>query len=294
MNIDHARYFSELAKTQHIQKTARKLGISPTAISHGISRLEEELGFALTTKAGRNILLTDKGIEFARKIEGVLRQLDGIREELAGDRILPGTYTLGITHGLLGLLLDPRVSREMARTGEVDFELRSLRSAEVVRAVLAGEVDLGICYSPQSHPGLRSETLRRGELVFVADKEHPVFKVRSPVARTAVLNQAPAIGTKAFQGIDNCESHPAFDRLLLKPDYRFVVDSYELMPPLLRGMDTWAFVPDVFLQAHRDWLRAVDLGRISAPYTIEAVWNKDRKPLLLYRNLLTLMRGKPA
>jgi DNA-binding transcriptional LysR family regulator len=286
MNLDHVRYFAELARHQHIQKTAKRLNISPTAISHGIARLEEELGFSLTTKAGRNILLTDKGLEFARRMEGILRQLDGVKEELSGDRVLPGTYTLALTHGLLGLLADEASVCEMARGEGVSVEISSLRSADVVQAVAEGSVDLGICYSPQAHPSLRTRELRRGQLVFVARKEHPAHRARGAAARLRALADSPAIGTKAFQGIENCERHPVFTRLKLRPDYRLVVDSYESMLALLRESDTWAFVPDVLLAANRDWLRTVDVGPAAAPYTIEAVWNKDRKPPLLYRQLL--------
>ena len=44
MNFDQLRYFVETARFEHIGKAAKSVAISPSAISHAIANLEDELG----------------------------------------------------------------------------------------------------------------------------------------------------------------------------------------------------------------------------------------------------------
>ena len=128
--------------------------------------------------------------------------------------------------------------------------------------------------------------VNKGRLVFCARKKHPVFNAKSAKEKISMLNQSQAIGIKASQGIENCESHPSFLKLGINPNYQYVVDSYEFKLSILRDTNTWGFLPEVYLDENKSWLSKVDLGEFSAPYTIEALWNKNRAPMRLYRLIL--------
>lgn len=291
MNINHAKYFLELSRIRHLSRAARLLRISPTAISHAIAKLEEELGVALTTKVGRGIAITDKGVEFARKMEKIIRELDEIKNALDGNAISQGRYRMAMAPGLLPILFDRRFRDQIEDAREVTLEIQSRSSAGVIAEVLNGNVDIGICFSPLEHPNLLRKTLHCGRLVCVARETHPVFKTDSVARRVRILNEGFAIGAKASQGIENCESHPLFQKLNLSPQYRYIVDSYEAKYSVLSQTETWAFVPEVIAKGWKR-IRPIHLGEYQAPYTVDAVWSKSQNPPLLFRNLLSSMRQR--
>lgn len=83
MNIRHLRFFVELAKTEHMAKTAEKLGISQPSLSYAISSIEEELGVPLFEKEGRNIRLTNYGKIYLEYVKSGLSDLDRGSEYIA-------------------------------------------------------------------------------------------------------------------------------------------------------------------------------------------------------------------
>lgn len=286
MNIDHARYFLTLSTTQHIQKAANLLGISATAISHGVAKLEEEMNVKLTAKVGRNIILTEKGIEFARRIQPILEQIEKVKEGIGGDLLSSGLYKMAVTHSLFPVIQSKKFFDVLQMKKDITLDIQAKRSAEVVTMVVDGSVDFGFCLSPTDHPFLDRKVIYRGKLVFCARKQHPVFKARSHEAKIKMMNESDAIGIKASQGIENCENHPSFKKLKLTPNFRFVVDTYDLRLAVLKNVNAWALIPDFFVEQNKSWLQEIDLGDFPSPYTIEAVWNKNRSPLRLYKLIL--------
>lgn len=285
MNLDHAKYFLTLSETQHIQKAAHILGISSTAISHGVAKLEEELDVQLTAKSGRNIILTEKGIEFARKIRPLLGELENVKASLGGDVLISGHYKMAFTHNLFPVFRNKNIFEIVENNSDVTLELQSKRSGEVVSSIADGTVDFGFCLSPLDHPDLERKVIHKGKLVFVARKKHPIFKVTKMDEKVRMLNESPAVGSKAARGVENCESHPSFKKLKITPNFKYVTDAYDINLSILRDTNSWAFVPDFYLEEH-PWLQEIKLSDTKAHYTIEAVWNKNRTPLRFYNMIL--------
>src|SRR5947209_8096453 len=101
MKLEQLNYFSTVAKTQHIGRAAKMVNISPSAISHSIRALEEELGHKLFQKAGKNIFLTDMGKRFAKKAQYLLDEAEKVKLEfLSPDSPLEGVFRVGASHGL--------------------------------------------------------------------------------------------------------------------------------------------------------------------------------------------------
>lgn len=76
MNILQLKYFNKLAESEHYGQTAKMLGITQSALSNSISRLEKELGVSLFKREGRNVRLTECGVEFNSHITELLRNLN--------------------------------------------------------------------------------------------------------------------------------------------------------------------------------------------------------------------------
>ena len=61
MELQQLRYFDEVARTQHVTNSAKKLNVAQPALTQSIRRLERELGVTLFERVGRNVRLTACG-----------------------------------------------------------------------------------------------------------------------------------------------------------------------------------------------------------------------------------------
>lgn len=57
MELQQLRYFDEVARTQHVTNSAKKLNVAQPALTQSIRRLERELGVTLFERVGRNVRL---------------------------------------------------------------------------------------------------------------------------------------------------------------------------------------------------------------------------------------------
>src|SRR5436190_23187236 len=108
MKFDQLQYFVEAARRQHIGQAALFLHISPSAISHSITALEEEFGKRLFEKHGRQIKLTPHGKLLLDRAEFLLTEAHRVREELSSDQLeMRGHYRIAATHTLCSEFLTP-------------------------------------------------------------------------------------------------------------------------------------------------------------------------------------------
>jgi len=74
--------FTVLAKTESLTETGRQLYLTPSAISHAMRHLEEDVGCRLFIKAGKKIALTEAGEALLYHAHRALDELDQARRTL--------------------------------------------------------------------------------------------------------------------------------------------------------------------------------------------------------------------
>ncbi len=82
MTDKRLQVFCTLAECLSFSQTAKLTGISQPAVTKHIAALEAEFGCALFVRFGRNVMLTEKGVEilpYARKILDAYTVLDGLK-----------------------------------------------------------------------------------------------------------------------------------------------------------------------------------------------------------------------
>lgn len=78
MDFLQLRYFYDVAQTEHMTNSARRLHVAQPALSRTILKLEEELGCKLFERTGRRIKLSPSGEFLKQKAERILSEIDGI------------------------------------------------------------------------------------------------------------------------------------------------------------------------------------------------------------------------
>lgn len=82
MELLQLKYFLDVAETQHVTRSARRMHVAQPAITQAIHRLEDELGVPLFAHKGRNIILTEYGRYFRDRLLPLAREFTRLPEDL--------------------------------------------------------------------------------------------------------------------------------------------------------------------------------------------------------------------
>ncbi|MEM7245401.1 MAG: LysR family transcriptional regulator [Acidobacteriota bacterium] len=235
---------------------ARALGLTQSAVSHGLARLERQLGETLVvrgappepTEAGRRVL------EFA---SSVTDRLGGLEDELAALRRHRGqVLRLGaspsVTESVLPGLLDAFVRRHP----EHRLQVATVASRELVGRVRAGELELGLGPFPGRAEGLRLQRQSEEELTLHVGRPHPLA---TRLARGDERALRECVLVTSY--LDPPEERPSRSRLRHRFAATWQVSDLRLRVDLIAAGHALAFLPrrHVTRQAKGRGLRA--LGR---------------------------------
>ncbi|MGR9355155.1 LysR substrate-binding domain-containing protein [Rhizobium leguminosarum] len=117
--------FARAASLGNYTSAARSLGVSPSAISKSVQRLEAQLGLRLFARTTRSLTLTSEGRELHEKTLRLLRQAEEIEQTATAARSEP-SGTLRITAPLpIGVhILSPAIPKFRALYPKLSIDLR--------------------------------------------------------------------------------------------------------------------------------------------------------------------------
>jgi DNA-binding transcriptional LysR family regulator len=114
--------FVQTAQAQSFVATGRAMGISSSAVSKSISRLEERLGVRLFQRSTRSVRLTSEGEVFLERCQRILGELEAAEHELSTMTQLPrGRLRVGLPYA--GGLVLPLISEFMKRFPDIELDL---------------------------------------------------------------------------------------------------------------------------------------------------------------------------
>ncbi len=289
MHLDRLKTFKALSETLHVRRTAARLHLSQSAVSQQISTLEEELGVMLLERIGRRVFLTPAGRALADEAGKILaavdRALESVRNYGSGES---GRLRLGAST-TPGVYLVPEVLGKF-RTAlpQVTVSLRIANSAEVERALVENELDLGII----------GEDITQEELFQVAIGDDLIVGVAAPSLlgktrrlRPAELDRVPLVAREGGSATQRyVDQGLAGIGVRLSPAYQFPSPEAQVRAAIAGlGM---AFVSR---RVAADPLAAGRLVEISVPglrlmRPITAAYHRDKHVSAAMRQLIDLAR----
>lgn len=254
-----------------VARAARRLGLSPSAMSRSLARLREVTGDPLLVRAGRGLAPSPRATELRERVaqlvhdaQAALRPADTL--DLAR---LDRAFTLRTSEGFVenfGARLLARVSREAP-----GVRLRFLPKLDKDSAPLRdGSVDLetGVV-SKATGPELRAQALFRDRFIGVMRKAHALAKGRITLARYSAARHVLVSRRGVAKG-------PVDDALVptgLKRDVAVTVGGYSAALALVRASDLIATVPERHTGDLRAGLHAFDLPVAVPPITVSLLWH---------------------
>jgi DNA-binding transcriptional LysR family regulator len=144
MTLDQLRIFVAVAERRHVTQGAAALNMAQPAASAAIATLEASIGTRLFDQVGRGIALTEAGrllLPEAKAALARLAQAEQALDDLQGLR--RRHLVLHASQTIAGYWLPSRLHRFRQAWPAVGLELVIGNTAQVARAVLEGDAELG-------------------------------------------------------------------------------------------------------------------------------------------------------
>lgn len=163
------RTFEVAARHQSLAKAAAELGLTDSAVSHQLRRLEQALGVHLFEKAGRGVVLTQSGRVFARSVGQALQDVARTAASLADADAQGGRLTIACPAMFASKWLAKNLGGFRADHPSIECHIRLVDNERVEDAA---EVDIGILFGDGARPGTWSRLL---EVVAIAPACSPLL-----------------------------------------------------------------------------------------------------------------------
>ncbi len=248
--------FVAAAEEGSISAAARRLGVSPSAVSQQLAGLETALGAILLDRSGRPVQVTPAGIMFRRHAQTILNAASEARAELAMAD-LSGMTTLRI-----GVIEDfdsdvtPRLLSALSRDLKgCRFLLETGASHRLMDQLEARALDIVV--AADSAGEASSEDWREVHPLM----SEPFVAVAPP---GAAIGDLPLIQYTA-RHLMGRQIAAHLSRHGIKPAHRFELDSYAAILAMVAGGEGWTILTPLALHQARAFRPQVEVRPLPFP-----------------------------
>jgi DNA-binding transcriptional LysR family regulator len=254
-----------------VARAAKRLRLSPSAMSRALARLRETTGDPLLVRAGRGLVPTRRALELRERVsllvqdgQAVLRPIDKLDLKL-----LVRTFTLRTSEGFVesfGPDLIARVSKDapgvrLRFVQKPDKESTPLREGAV-------DLETGVV-GKTTGPEVRAQALFRDRFVGVVRKRHPLSQGKITPSRYAAGRHILV----SRRGLDKGPIDDALELLELHRQIVTIVDGFATALGLARASDLIATVPERHTRTLRAGMHSFPLPVSMPEMTISMLWH---------------------
>jgi DNA-binding transcriptional LysR family regulator len=261
----------------NVSRAARRLRLSPSAMSRALARLREATGDPLLVRAGRGLVPTPRALELRERVGQLVQDGEEVlRPSRNLDlRHLVRTFTLRTSEGFV----DNFGPDLLARVGEQapGVRLRFMQKPDKDSAPLRdGTVDLetGVVVETTA-PEVRAQALFRDRFVGVVRMGHALCKGKITSSRYAAGRHI-CVSRRGFDEEPIDEEGPireALKRLGLKRQIGTIVGGFSTALALARATDLIVSVPERHTGRLRTGMHSFPLPVSTPQFTVSLLWH---------------------
>lgn len=254
-----------------VARAARRLRLSPSAMSRALARLRETTGDPLLVRAGRGLVPTPRALELRARVGRLVEEAQEVlRPAQALDlRGLVRTFTLRSSEGFaenFGPDLIARFGREapgvrLRFMQKPDKDSTSLRDGTV-------DLETGVV-GDTTGPEVRAQALFRDRFIGVVRMGHPLDEGEITPARYAAGRHIIV----SRRGRDKGPIDEALNALGLERQVATIVGGFSTALALARTSDLIASVPERHTEALRQGMHSFPLPVPTPEITISLLWH---------------------
>lgn len=255
-----------------VTAAARRLRLSPSAMSRALSRLRETLGDPLLVRKGRGLVPTPRALEVRGHVGKVVEDARTLLRPSAPLDLkrLQRTFTLRTTEGFVESFGPTLVARTLKEAPGVQLRLvpKADKDARLLREGLV-DLETGVI-DRETAPELRARALFRDRYLGVVRKGHPLARGKPTAARYAAGRHVAFSRAGHARGpIDE-----ALASLGLEREIAVVVGGFGSALALARSSELIATVPARHTAGLRSGMVSFTLPFATAEMTVSMLWHQ--------------------
>lgn len=254
-----------------VVRAAKRLQLSPSAMSRALARLRETTGDPLLVRAGRGLVPTPRALELRERVTQLVQETEAVlRPARAPDpKLLTRTFTLRTSEGFVenfGPELITRVG-EQAPGVRLCFLQKSDKDSRPLRDGII-DMETGVVEKTTA-PELRVQALFRDRYIGVVRKGHPLCKgkmtpTRYSAGRHIIVSRL---------GMDKGPIDEALHKFKLERNIVTIVGGFSTAIALARESDLIASVPERHTGNLRAGMHSFLLPVTTPSITVSLLWH---------------------
>lgn len=272
-----------------VASAARRLRLSPSAMSRALARLREVTGDPLLVRAGRGLVPTPRAIELRSQVGALVDGANAVLRpaEKLDLRSLERRFTLRTSEGfaetfgprLLERLADEAPAVTLQFLGKPDKESAPLREGEV--DIETGVIDL------TTAPEMRALPLFEDRWIGVVHLGHSLARGKVTAKRYTEAEHVHVLR----RGLHSTEIDDAVQAAGLTRHVAMIVQGFSAALALARETDLVATVPEKHTGGLRKDMHSFALPLPIAPFTLSMIWHPRMDGDLAHRWLRGMIRS---
>ncbi|WP_414879027.1 MULTISPECIES: LysR family transcriptional regulator [unclassified Pseudomonas] len=254
-----------------VARAAKRLRLSPSAMSRALARLRETTGDPLLVRAGRGLVATPRALELRERVSQLVQDAEAVLRPAQQPDLkqLVRTFTLRTSEGFVENFGAPLIERLVEQAPGVrlcfmhkpDKDSTSLRDGSV-------DLETGVV-GRAAGPELRTQGLFRDRFIAVVRTGHPLSQGEITPERYAAGGHISV----SRRGLDKGPVDEALVTLQLERQIVTIVAGFSTALALARATDLIATVPERHTENLRAGMHSFALPFSLAEFTVAMLWH---------------------
>jgi DNA-binding transcriptional LysR family regulator len=254
-----------------VAKAARRLRLSPSAMSRALARLRETTGDPLLVRAGRGLVPTPRALALRERVGQLVQEGEAVLRpaESLDLKRLARTFVLRASEGFaetFGPGLMARIEKE-APGVRLRFVQKPNKDSAPLREG-AVDMDVGVV-GAATGPEMRTQALFRDRFIGAVRAGHPLSKGKITPARYAAGRHICV----SRRGLDRGPIDAALKPLGLERQIAVIVAGFSTAVALARDSDLIAAVPERGTESLRRGMHSFPLPVVTPEITVSLLWH---------------------
>ncbi|WP_223449472.1 MULTISPECIES: LysR family transcriptional regulator [unclassified Pseudomonas] len=254
-----------------VARAAKRLRLSPSAMSRALARLRETTGDPLLVRAGRGLVATPRALELRERVSQLVQDAEAVLRPAQQPDLkqLVRTFTLRTSEGFVETFGAPLIARVAEQAPGVllrfmhkpDKDSTSLRDGTV-------DLETGVV-GKAAGPELRTQGLFRDRFIGVVRVGHPLSQGEITPERYAAGGHISV----SRRGLDKGPVDEALAALQLERQVATIVAGFSTALALARATDLIAAVPERHTENLRAGMHSFSLPVALPEFTVAMLWH---------------------
>ncbi|WP_283679885.1 LysR substrate-binding domain-containing protein [Lentilactobacillus sp. Marseille-Q4993] len=237
------KVFSTVVEQGTFYKASVVLNVTPSAISHSINQLEQDLGFPVFNRSRTGVELTENGKQVLPIVQDILntqKRLDQVANNING--LSSGSIKIGAFSSVCINWLPPIIQNYKKSYPDIDISVDQAGFADIVQEVKNGQIDIGFTSLPVKE-NLIVDALVKDEIYCITPKGFVPNNQQT-------VTKADMRGRKFIlqRGDYDLDTKATLDHYSIQPNsLQFSIDDQSIIAMVEAGLG-WGILPELALQ----------------------------------------------